>query len=502
MRKFRMRFRLLVSGVLLLAPMAVADPHSDAPSYLHQVQTCVDTLIAHGTDTYGEKSTPLLVSILDVNTLTCPENPAALDEAFRVVRRERRNPAGANLLTDQPMIAAMLRVTERTGNPKYADAARAYTRYCLQNLVDDNGLLWWGWHRHYDVFRDSFEGHSGNHHEIHAIQMIDWDVLWELDPDATRREIEAIWTWHVIDKQTGEINRHADGKRGCDFSMSAGSHLRAFAFLYTKTNEGVWLERAKLLANYYYDRRNPDTNLFPERPNAGTDRFDGSAFVTSITGCYCRALLDAYRMTGDPLFKDHASVYLSAYANYGYDATTGKYWGALSLDGTPIPGPRSTEEYAMYEPRGYLDLWEPYAAGYQYAIYTAEAYLQAYRVTNDTVFLTAAKRFADWIGRVPPGTVETENTWYSAYTNGPGKEGTYAGKYGRAISFLVGLYGTTGEEQYRESAVRLADEAVTKLYSNGVFRGHPAKPYYEAMDGVGYLLLALLDLGTLAESEP
>ena len=257
----------------------------------------MDILLQSGTDRYGEVTSPILVSILDVDTRECPRDPAKLDEDFRVVRRGRRNPAGANLLTDQPLIRAMFRLSQATDNPRYADAAGAYMDYYLTHLVDEKGLFWWGWHRHYDVFADRFEGHNGNFHEIHAIHRIAWEKLWEVNPEATQREIEAIWEWHVVDKSTGEINRHSDRTQGCDFSMSGGSHLRAFAFLYSKTRDPIWLTRARLLADYYHDRRNPETDLFPERPNAGADRFDGFAFVTSITGCHCRALFDASRYT-------------------------------------------------------------------------------------------------------------------------------------------------------------------------------------------------------------
>ena len=38
------------------------------------------------------------------------------------------------------------------------------------------------------------------------------------------------------------------------------------------------------------------------------------------------------------------------------------------------------------------------------------------------------------------------------------------------------------------------EEAVAKLFTNGIFRGHPAKPYYENTSGVGLLLFALLEL--------
>ena len=87
----------------------------------------------------------------------------------------------------------------------------------------------------------------GAPHELHAIHKIDWKRLYSVDPAAVRREIEAIWEWHVVDKDTGEINRHRDGERGCDFSMSAGAFVEAFAFLYAiltrkrgSTGRGWW----------------------------------------------------------------------------------------------------------------------------------------------------------------------------------------------------------------------------------------------------------------------
>jgi len=52
----------------------------------------------------------------------------------------------------------------------------------------------------------------------------------------------------------------------------------------------------------------------------------------------------------------------------------------------------------------------------------------------------------------------------------------------------------TGQQKYLNLAKRVGNEAVSKLYYNGLFRGHPAKPYYEATDGVGFLLYALLEL--------
>lgn len=466
-------------------------------SYRDYVKECADVIIDYGRDRYGQKHSAVLVSILDVETRACPEDPAVLDEPWRVIRRGRRNPAGANLLTDQPLLKTLFLLSEATGDEKYKNAAQAYIDYYLKNLVDEKGLFWWGWHRHYDVYKDKLDGHNGNYHEIHAIHSVAWEKLWEVNPQAVRKEIEAVWEWHVVDKKTGEINRHADGQKGCDFSMSAGSYIYAFTFLFSKTEEKVWLDRAKLLATYYWDRRHQATDLFPERPNAGKDRFDGSSFVTAITGLHCHSLLKSYEISGAELFKDYALAYLKAYAKHGYDEQTGKFWGALRTDGTPVAGARITEGYGMYEPRGHLDLWEPYAAGYQYPIYTAQACIYAYQLTKDEGMLSAAKRFAAWIQETPPSTAETQNTWYQEYTQTAGSQGTYAGKYGRVISFYIHLYVLTEDKRYIRLATNMANEAIEKLYHKGLVRGHPAKPYYEAIDGVGFLLYALLELDQL-----
>ncbi len=472
-----------------------------------QVATeCIKTLVQHGTDRYGPQSAPILVSILDSRTLDCPADPEPYDEYFRVTRRERRNPAGANLLFDLPLLKTMMSMSKITSDDSYSTFVQNCVVYYLNHFVDDKGLFWWGWHRHVDVYTEEMTGHSGKHHEIHAIHAIDWELLWQIDRQAVTREIEAIWQWHVIDKTTGEINRHGNGKAGCDFSMSAGAVMEAFAFLYTKTNDPAWLERTHLIADYYWQHRHPETDLFPERPNAGQDRFDGSSFVTSITGSYCHSLFRVYEYTGQERFRDQANALLSAYANMGFDQQSGKFWGALQLDGTPIPGPRiytenldSAEGYAAAQPRGFLDLWEPYIAGYQYPIYTAQNYANAFRITGNELFLDRAKRFADWIERVPPGSPETEQSWYQEYSNGPGRQGTYAGKYGRTISFFLQLYALANEQRYFDSARTLADEAIEKLYANGLLKGHPAKPYYEAVDGVGYLLYALIQLDQVIE---
>ena len=461
--------------------------------YLDYARECIDTLIAHGTDRYGAERSPMLVSILDVRTRECPAEPLPLDEAVRVVRRGRRNPAGGNLYADQATFRAMLELSRITGDGKYrAFAAKSIGHY-LKHRVDDRGLLWWGWHRHIDAHRDVQTGHAGSHHEIH-VQEIAWPILWDIDCATVTREIEAVWQWHICDKATGECNRHADGRHGCDFAMSGGEMLEAFAFLYSKTHDRLWLDRSRLLADYYWKARHPETKLIPNRPNAGAGRFDGGHFDTSITAFHCRALLRAWQLTGDAAFRNYAAAYLKAYAKYGYDPQAKHFWGSLKLDGTPDPGPRVVGGYAQYEPRGHIDLWQPYVAGYEHAIGTAQVYAWAAQLTGDRGITEAAGRWAALVARNLPPKGCNPKTWYGWYATDWAPHGTYAGHYGRAISFFLRMHAITKDKAHLATARAVAREAVSKLYYRGLLRGHPAKPYYEAIDGVGYLLIALIQL--------
>ena len=109
-------------------------------SYATYVKECLDILLEYGTDRYGKVHTPILVSILDVENRNCPSNPVAFDEYFRVTRRERRNPAGSNMLTDQAMLKTMYFFSAMSGTKKYENFADNYAKYVQKSLVDNNGF--------------------------------------------------------------------------------------------------------------------------------------------------------------------------------------------------------------------------------------------------------------------------------------------------------------------------------------------------------------------------
>ena len=136
----------------------------ESRSYLSYVTESLDNLVAHGTDRYGTVQSSLLVSNLDVTSKNNPTASAlgAADEAWRVERRERRAPGGSNFLHNQSVYQAMERASQVTGNQSYSNFVDSNFDWALTNLVDGNGMFWWGYHRHYNVHTDTLDAEPGS----------------------------------------------------------------------------------------------------------------------------------------------------------------------------------------------------------------------------------------------------------------------------------------------------------------------------------------------------
>ena len=502
-------FNVVFSGIALSLPIpapalavgpldsGISRRQVENRTYLSYATESLDNLIMYGTDRYGSVQSNLLVSNLDVTTKDNPIASAlgAADEAWRVERRERRSPGGSNFLHNQSVYRAMTQASQVTGNNAYSNFVDSNFDWALTNLKDNNNMFWWGYHRHYDVHTDTFEGEAGTpYHEMHFIDIPLWEQMWNRNSTAVRNEIEAIWSRHVVNKTTGQINRH-DEPGGLSFITSSASFIDAFAFLSSKltgSDQVLWRDRALLLANYNWNDRNTTTNLLAHTANEAT-RWDGLRSATTTPGVYVPALLRAFEYTGDTTFRTQALTYLEGWANYAYDPASGSFWGSLQLNGTPVLSPWAQSGYGQYEPRGLVDVWAPEFATAQHAPDAAQAYAHSYQQIGDPELLDTAQKWASLI-RKSPTTETLDNTWYQGYSSNWAKYGTYAEHYGRGIDFFVTLFDETGEDQYLFSARDLAKEAVSVLWYDGLFRGHSNKPYYEAVDGVGILLQSLMDL--------
>lgn len=467
---------------------------SSRSGYLEPVHATLGHLIQQGTDRYGLVHSPIWMSILDTETLESPRDPLPLDEGVRVQRRGRRAPGGSNLFLDQAMLRAARRLSERSDHPDYEEAAQRYVRYYLSHFVDSQtGLIEWGPHNFVDAHADAVVFFEGHYHEIHAWQPY-WSFLHACDPAAIEREIAAIWEWH-FDPTTAQFGRHPERGAGCSFAMTGGEFVAAFAFMHRATGAAVWLERARRTALVHWKARNPSTHLIPNQAE-WEDRFDAYTTDTSIAGLWCGRLLTAASLTGNEEFLTLAVTELRAFLRYQWHGTV-RPWGQLNLDGTPVPGPRvpilsgvspGLVPYACWAPRGELDLWPAYMLGYEFPHETALAYVHAYRLSRDCDMLEGARRWAVLYA--------TQEQTLRA------RGGSYAQHYGMVISFYVEFAAATGDIRHLRVAESYAQQAIDLLFNGKIFRGHPAKPYYEAADGVGFLCYGLVQLQDALDGVP
>ncbi len=473
---------------------------TDCSPWLAPVGATLDVIIRHGTDRYGIVHSPIWMSVLDAETLEAPRHPLPLDEDIRVQRRGRRAPGGSNLFLDQAMFRAAQRFGELTGRPRYEEAVRRYATYYLGHFVDpQTGLIEWGPHNFVDAFEDAVEFLEGHYHEIHA-WMPYWSFLHSCNAHVVEREIEQIWQWH-FNPATAQFGRHPERGTGCSFAMTGGEFIAAFAFAHKLTGDSKWLTRALRTARVHWAVRNAATNLIPNQAE-WEDRFDACTTDTSISGLWCGRLLTAASLTGSEELLELAMTEMKAFLHFQWGGGVTRPWGQLNLDGSPVRGPRvpvppdlppGAVPYACWAPRGELDLWPAYVLGYEFPQETAMAYVQAFSLTGDPSMRDGACRWAElYAGEEEPLRA---------------RGGTYAQHYGMIISFFAEMADATGDRSYLTVAENYAQQAIELLFNGKIFRGHPAKPYYEAADGVGFLCYGLIQLqealeGRLSRSDP
>ena len=500
--------RILCAATLALAGVsATAEdvPEAKAEAYRAAVLSCLDNLLEHGTDRYGPVHTPMIMSVIDLRTKDAPREPELFDGLIRTEGRlHRQNPGGADLWDDQPLLRTFYAMTKLSDDPKYAEAADAYIKVYFERARKPNGLLAWGSHIYYDAYTDAPGGDQdgAGPHETLVLCPV-WDQMSRVAPDAVRAQIEGMWDWHVVDKTTGLHNRHDDRQRGCDFAFFGGELAHAFSHLYGNTNDDEHLRWARLVVDNHWRARHPETNLAPDATSTGA-RYDAHHSFTSLSGPHAAMLFKAFEASGEDRFRDVALAYINAYDEYAWDESTGRYHAMLTLDGKPVAQEPRGPGYDAWKPTGYVDIWRAVMYSYEFPLIAAQTAVYAYEITGDQAALQSARNWATNIrAELPPGTGRRwRDDLLKALPEIEMTGGTYAENYGRSISFFLGLYRATNDRDDLKTAIALADEAMAKLYTDGWFRGHPAKPYYESTDGVAYLMYALLEMSAYPNKLP
>jgi len=235
-------------------------------AYLAYAQMFADTLLQTALDKYGRVSTPMFLQVLSLKT----HKPATKKDDPNWQQRYdaedyMKAAQGSNLYRDIHTIKALRELTRLTKNPKYAQSADAYLGYFLKHCVSTTtGLFAWGEHMYYDVFLDTVVAHR---HEM-EIPLPPWEELWRIDSTAVKNEIEAIYKYHIYDKEMFWYDRHGNYYTG-QFDEPAvrgtwikhsGLYTYSFIFLYTKTHNPEYLTWAKKMADVFYAIRDPKTD--------------------------------------------------------------------------------------------------------------------------------------------------------------------------------------------------------------------------------------------------
>jgi len=256
--------------LIALAGIPTGNSWADEESkYLKAVREFADNVLKYGRDTYGPKHTPLFVDGLNIHT----------HEPVKWIAPNGDRWILSNLASQQNLFRTLDGLTKITGDPKYRQAAVEAIKYAFENLQTPNGLLHWGGHQAYDAAADKPCGRGI--HELKSFYPY-YQLMWEVDPKATKQFIEAFWSGHILDWSNLDMDRHCyemkaalekpwkheykgghaffKGK-GLSFSNTGSDLIYAAAWLTKLSGQKEPLVWAKRLAYRYVETRHPKTGI-------------------------------------------------------------------------------------------------------------------------------------------------------------------------------------------------------------------------------------------------
>ena len=465
-----------------------------AAQCLKAVRQFADMVLRHGRDVYGSKRTPLLVDGLHVDTL----EPATW-------RKDGETWVLSNLANQQHFFRTLDGLSALTGEPAYRDVAVTATRYGFDHLQDPNGMLYWGGHVAYDLAGERLVMERHNQ-ELKAHYPY-YQLMWLIDPVATKRMLEASWEGHILDWSNLDMNRHgryevaferawqheyAGGPvffvgKGLTFCNTGSDLIYAAGLLHHFTGETPPLEWAKRMAHRYVETRNQKTGLggyqysriendraavqfgpeFGERALEGTILDKGHA--TLRYGVFCTAELLLGEILGHAAgqpgedFVRWAADDLAAYARHAYDTESNRF-RAMFSDGTAL-SPGDIKRPGYYKRLADFSPWAPEPIHLW-------AYAIAFRLTRDPIHWQMVVRIARGLGLAELDELGAQNN--------PGNLDEAAGMSVRAsqdtahddphtLLALLDLHHATGDSSFLELAARVAGNLLNARFQKGFF---------------------------------
>jgi len=460
--------------------------------YLRAVRQHAEYLIEHARDRYGPKKTPLFVDRIDSS------NGAATPAPWHFNRRGANDVILSNLAMQQQFFAVLDGLTALTGSEHYRAAAAEALGYAFANLTDPSGLLRWGGHCAYDALADDWVGYRAGVHEMKCVYP-HYELMWRVDPAATKRFIEAFWNAHIYDWSVLDFSRHGSygqpmgrlwdneyvGRqvwftgRGLTFTNTGSDLYYAAAALHRFTGDARPLVWAKRLNHRFIETRDPATGMagyqFTIRYLPNADHWTDRA-IHQFSGMLCGHVVregaistarqikaicvqaGMIRMAiGETLgregqeFLSSAVEDLAAYGKWAYQPRENVF-NAIHTDGTILTG-MVFQKDGYYGPMG--DFFRAGPGDCKYLL----AYATAYRLTKDAFMWQMAADLARG--------------------NGLGELGEPAGQPAlnaqtscsdpAAVLAMLQLHQATGRQEFLSSARRVADNILNLRFRDGRF---------------------------------
>ena len=469
---------------------------NESSKYLNAVREFADNVLKYGRDNYGPKHTPLFVDGLNIHT----------DEPVKWISpkgdwqtaTETEEWILSNFASQQTLLRTLDGLSEITGDPKYRQAAMDAIRYMFQHVRTPSGLFYWGHVTAYDALRDTPRGNTSR--ESIKIHYPYYELMWKVNPDATKKLIEALWCAHVMDWSNLDFNRigitTADQEEpwnheykvsptffkskygGGGFFVTATSLIHAGTTLYRLSQQEQPLIWSKRLAHRYVQTRHPKTGIaLPQYNNSlpplGSDlrghlldprtwvfpwnAFHETRYLYWPENVGAQIWLSLV-FVGDVLgksgreFTQWAKEELTAWSKASYRKRDNSFVPILT-DGTDIEGYVS-KEYGSYAPKGAIA--KPLFADLTFFW----AYAAASRATGNKSMWVMSRDIGIGnslgdIGRSPTDTPELQTNT------------TCSNVYG-LLAFLE-LYKRTGNSSFLRTARRIGDNILVKRFHKGFF---------------------------------
>jgi pectate lyase len=196
--------RLWIVLIAIVYPSFSAETKTtggESSKYLNAVRTFADNVLKYGRDTYGPKHTPLFVDGINIHT----------HEPVTWIAPDGERWILSNLASQQNLFRTLDALSTITGDPKYRQAAMEAIEYAFEHLRSPNGLLYWGIGTAYDLRQEEVFGWQLGRNYVHCLKanFPYYELMWLVDPEATKQFIEAFWSEHILDWSSLDMNRWA-----------------------------------------------------------------------------------------------------------------------------------------------------------------------------------------------------------------------------------------------------------------------------------------------------